>query len=154
MHNLIANYRFPREYCQKMRISLKIWYVYWSISRDMYQHWSKTHMQHQITSTEEEAVCLERFHQALLGGDQLTVARVRSCQRGRASSDCKIWVLCPYSYINIQPSSQAYNFFTQCASSTTRATRWLMYGSCINRYLHFFWFRTASGLKNTSWTAP
>ena len=44
--------------------------------------------QYQITSTEEETICTERFHRVLLGGDQLTVARVRSCQRGRANSDC------------------------------------------------------------------
>ena len=45
---------------------------------------------HQITSTEEETICLERFHRVLLGGDQLTVARVRSCQRGRANSDSAV----------------------------------------------------------------
>ena len=44
-----------------------------------------------ITSTSEEAVVNEdRFHQVLLGGDQLTVARVRSCQRGRGNSDSAV----------------------------------------------------------------
>ena len=30
------------------------------------------------------------FHQVLLGGDQLTVARARSCQRGRGNSDSSL----------------------------------------------------------------
>ena len=30
------------------------------------------------------------FHQLLLGGDQLTVARARSCQRGRGNSDSSL----------------------------------------------------------------
>lgn len=44
-------------------------------------------------SSEEEVLHNDRFHQVLLGGDQVTVARARSCQRGRGNSDsgvCKL----------------------------------------------------------------
>ena len=42
----------------------------------------------QVSPTSEEDVIQEhKFYQVLLGGDQLTVARARSCQLGRGNSD-------------------------------------------------------------------
>ena len=42
----------------------------------------------QVTPSSDEDVLRDhRFHRVLLGGDQLTVARARSCQRGRGNSD-------------------------------------------------------------------
>lgn len=36
---------------------------------------------------DEDVLRDQKFHRVLLGGDQLTVARARSCQRGRGNSD-------------------------------------------------------------------
>ena len=42
----------------------------------------------QVSTTSEEEIIHEyKFKRILLGGDQLTVARARSCQFGRGNSD-------------------------------------------------------------------
>lgn len=45
----------------------------------------------QDTRTGETSVVKEQLlHQVILAGDQLTVARARSCQRGRGNSDTSV----------------------------------------------------------------
>ena len=82
--------RFHWEYCQIKNENKLEEMVCILEHLQRYVPTARQETKHQITSTEEETTCLERFHRVLLGGDQLTVARVRSCQRGRANSDSAV----------------------------------------------------------------
>ena len=50
----------------------------------------KEHHVQVSTASEEEVIHEHKFHRVLLGGDQLTVARARSCQLSRGNSDSSL----------------------------------------------------------------